>query len=113
MKARPKRPGRRNAQRDPLLLGVLAEVRRAGAASKRGARGEAETESLGLGDDAVQSLIRWYCREAGVRNLSKQVDKVYRKLALKVVRDADVDDISWEVDEDGLADMLGKPPFTT
>ncbi len=70
-------------------------------------------ESLGLGDDAVQSLIRWYCREAGVRNLSKQVDKVYRKLALKVVRDADVDDISWEVDEDGLADMLGKPPFTT
>ena len=26
-------------------------------------------KSLAIADDALQSLIRWYCREAGVRNL--------------------------------------------
>merc|ERR1711871_1035249 len=93
-------------------------------------------EELGMSDDAVQSLIRWYCREAGVRNLSKQVQKVYRKLALRVVRDLEnlsaednigtssTDDSTasssseagvspWLVTEDTLSDLLGKPPFTS
>ena len=26
--------------------------------------------------DAVEALIRWYCRESGVRNLKKHIDKV-------------------------------------
>lgn len=26
--------------------------------------------------DSVESLIRWYCRESGVRNLKKHIDKV-------------------------------------
>jgi len=34
---------------------------------------------------AVEALIRWYCREAGVRNLQKHVEKICRKLATKVV----------------------------
>lgn len=32
----------------------------------------------------MEALIRWYCRESGVRNLEKHVEKVYRKVALKV-----------------------------
>jgi len=93
---------------------------------------EGVPEDLGISDDAVQSLIRWYCREAGVRNLSKQVEKVYRKLALKVVRKLEglqqeeekaSDSTSsstkkdssspWIVTEDTLSDLLGKPPFTS
>lgn len=38
-----------------------------------------------LKEDAVKSLIRYWCRESGVRNLKKQIDKVFRKAALKVV----------------------------
>ncbi|CAE7600035.1 unnamed protein product, partial [Symbiodinium sp. KB8] len=34
---------------------------------------------------AIESLIRWYCREAGVRNLQKHIERVCRKLATKVV----------------------------
>ena len=39
-----------------------------------------------LEDDALRALIQGYCREAGVRNLQKHVEKICRKVALKVVR---------------------------
>ncbi|PNW82498.1 hypothetical protein CHLRE_06g281350v5 [Chlamydomonas reinhardtii] len=42
--------------------------------------------SVSLADDALEALIGEYCREAGVRNLKKHVDKVYRKVALQLVR---------------------------
>ncbi|KAG2552504.1 hypothetical protein PVAP13_9KG464800 [Panicum virgatum] len=37
-------------------------------------------------DDALLALIENYCREAGVRNLQKHIEKIYRKVALKLVR---------------------------
>ena len=40
-----------------------------------------------LHEDAIEALIRSYCRESGVRNLKKQIDKIYRKAALKIVKD--------------------------
>lgn len=40
-----------------------------------------------LGQRAIEELIRYYCRESGVRNLKKQIEKVYRKSALKIVQD--------------------------
>jgi Lon-like ATP-dependent protease len=38
-------------------------------------------------DDAIEELIKSYARESGVRNLKKQIEKVYRKSALKIVQD--------------------------
>jgi Lon-like ATP-dependent protease len=40
-----------------------------------------------LEKEAIQELINKYCRESGVRNLKKQIEKVYRKAALKIIRD--------------------------
>ncbi|KAI1409352.1 ATP-dependent protease La [Hypoxylon sp. FL1857] len=40
-----------------------------------------------LTDDAIDELIKSYCRESGVRNLKKQIEKVYRKSALKIVQE--------------------------
>jgi Lon-like ATP-dependent protease len=40
-----------------------------------------------LEKDAIVELINRYCRESGVRNLKKQIEKVYRKSALKIVTD--------------------------
>ncbi|BEI86253.1 hypothetical protein CcaverHIS002_0605400 [Cutaneotrichosporon cavernicola] len=37
--------------------------------------------------EAIETLIRWYCRESGVRNLKKHIDKIYRKAAFKIVED--------------------------
>ncbi|CAH2054929.1 unnamed protein product [Thlaspi arvense] len=39
-----------------------------------------------VSDAALFLLIENYCREAGVRNLQKHIEKIYRKIALKLVR---------------------------
>ncbi|RVW97787.1 Lon protease-like, mitochondrial [Vitis vinifera] len=39
-----------------------------------------------LTDAALLDLIENYCREAGVRNLQKQIEKIFRKIALRLVR---------------------------
>ncbi|KAJ8329543.1 ATP-dependent Lon protease pim1 [Batrachochytrium dendrobatidis] len=36
-------------------------------------------------DKAFDVLIKQYCRESGVRNLKKQIDKIFRKAAFKIV----------------------------
>ncbi|GJN33485.1 hypothetical protein PR202_gb22090 [Eleusine coracana subsp. coracana] len=43
-------------------------------------------EQVEVTDAALLSLIENYCREAGVRNLQKQIEKIYRKIALQLVR---------------------------
>uniref|UniRef100_A0A8C2V594 Lon protease homolog, mitochondrial n=3 Tax=Chinchilla lanigera TaxID=34839 RepID=A0A8C2V594_CHILA len=54
-------------------------------------------------------LIKQYCRESGVRNLQKQVEKVLRKVAYKIVSgEAE----SVEVTPENLQDFVGKPVFT-
>nr|GEV62624.1 lon protease homolog 1, mitochondrial [Tanacetum cinerariifolium]GEV72053.1 lon protease homolog 1, mitochondrial [Tanacetum cinerariifolium] len=45
-----------------------------------------KTEQVEVTDAALLSLIENYCREAGVRNLQKQIEKIYRKIALHLVR---------------------------
>lgn len=60
-------------------------------------------ELAGLKDVAVQldkealtELINKYCRESGVRNLKKQIEKVYRKSALKIIQELGEDAFSEE-----------------
>ncbi|KAK9130304.1 hypothetical protein Sjap_010791 [Stephania japonica] len=43
-------------------------------------------EQVEVTDAALLALIENYCREAGVRNLQKQIEKIYRKIALQLVR---------------------------
>ena len=42
---------------------------------------------VALSQDAIVELINKYCRESGVRNLKKQIEKIYRKSALKIIQD--------------------------
>ncbi|GAA5872748.1 hypothetical protein JCM16303_006818 [Sporobolomyces ruberrimus] len=46
-----------------------------------------KTANVELTEDAVAALIRYYCRESGVRRLKQQIEKVFRKAALKIVQD--------------------------
>ncbi|KAF1983255.1 ATP-dependent protease La [Aulographum hederae CBS 113979] len=47
-----------------------------------------------LEKEAIVELINKYCRESGVRNLKKQIEKVYRKSALKIIQDLGEDVLS-------------------
>ena len=47
--------------------------------------GVGEEESV-ITDAAMTALIEDYCREAGVRNLQKHLEKIYRKVALKLAK---------------------------
>ncbi|KAI3866791.1 hypothetical protein MKX03_008899 [Papaver bracteatum] len=49
-------------------------------------------EQVEVTDAALLALIENYCRESGVRNLQKQIEKIYRKIALKLVRQGLVQD---------------------
>ncbi|XP_071480522.1 lon protease homolog, mitochondrial-like [Diadema antillarum] len=73
-------------------------------------------ENSGIGDqvtiesDAMNQLIKAYCRESGVRNLQKHIEKIYRKAAYKIVNDG-VETIN--VCLDNLNEFVGKPLFTS
>ncbi|TMW65561.1 hypothetical protein Poli38472_008203 [Pythium oligandrum] len=56
-------------------------------------------ESLGLTDDAILTLVKQYCRESGVRNLEKHVERIFRKIALEVVQDIESAETVAEGDE--------------
>uniref|UniRef100_A0A182NDM9 Lon protease homolog, mitochondrial n=1 Tax=Anopheles dirus TaxID=7168 RepID=A0A182NDM9_9DIPT len=68
-----------------------------------------EDKHIAITDDALHALIKSYCRESGVRNLQKQIEKIVRKVAFKVVRkEAEFTEVSGT----NLSDLLGKPIFT-
>ncbi|KAH7460453.1 Lon protease-like protein, mitochondrial [Phytophthora ramorum] len=72
----------------PEKLAIAKEYLVPKALEKTGLqKAETTPESLGLTDDAILTLVKQYCRESGVRNLEKHVEKVFRKVALEVVED--------------------------
>ncbi|KAL2832919.1 Lon protease-like protein, mitochondrial [Aspergillus cavernicola] len=51
---------------------------------------------VNLSEEAIEELIKSYCRESGVRNLKKQIEKVYRKAAFRIVSDLGEDVLAEE-----------------
>uniref|UniRef100_A0A8C6VVP5 Lon protease homolog, mitochondrial n=1 Tax=Nothobranchius furzeri TaxID=105023 RepID=A0A8C6VVP5_NOTFU len=66
-------------------------------------------EKSSISSEALGLLIRQYCRESGVRNLQKQIEKVFRKVAFSIVSG---DQSSATVTPDNLQEYVGKPIFT-
>lgn len=61
-------------------------------------------------DRALEKMIREYCREAGVRNLQHQVEKLFRKVAFKI---ASGQKGKITIDEEDIEEYLGKPKYTS
>jgi ATP-dependent Lon protease len=56
----------------------------------------------------LETLIEGYAREAGVRNLEKQLGRIVRKGVVKLLKEVEV---PLHIDIDTLQDYLGKPVF--
>ncbi len=78
-----------------------------------------QTEGTGLTgdqieftDDGLNGLIQYYTREAGVRNLEREVGNVCRKIARKVVGAAHGEKVAKRtITGDSLPDLLGPTKF--
>uniref|UniRef100_A0A1A9WSM3 Lon protease homolog n=1 Tax=Glossina brevipalpis TaxID=37001 RepID=A0A1A9WSM3_9MUSC len=69
-----------------------------------------DKKQITLSDEALNTLIRNYCRESGVRNLQKQIEKVVRKVAFKIVKkEAE----NYIIGNDNLTSFLGKHIFSS
>jgi len=42
-----------------------------------------KTENIQIGDDVLTDLIKWYCRESGVRSLGQHIERICYKSALQ------------------------------
>jgi len=82
-----------------------------------------DEEELDITDDAIMSMVRSYTREAGVRNLEREISKVCRKVVREVMDDentSQVDENTSILEKNGskvvvsaenLADYLGVERF--
>ncbi|UNU73131.1 endopeptidase La [Moraxella nasovis] len=72
---------------------------------------------LDITDDAVMSIIRHYTREAGVRNLEREINKISRKTVrhqietygIKPKKSTKINGVT--IDDSNISDYLGVKPF--
>lgn len=58
---------------------------------------------------AIEFLIEHYTRESGVRGLEKQLNNIFRKIALNIARDEDYD--TTNITTESVTQLLGKEPY--
>jgi len=68
-----------------------------------------KNENISISERAIKDIIDYYTRESGVRGLEKQISKIARKAALKIVEE-DVEKVS--VSTRNISDFLGEKIFT-
>jgi ATP-dependent Lon protease len=77
---------------------------------------QVEQQGLGkftvvFGDDAINLMIERYTREAGVRNLEREISSVCRKLAREVLKEKTPTGVNLQVTAERVGSLLGKPRY--
>jgi ATP-dependent Lon protease len=67
------------------------------------------TLHLGFSDDGITGVIRHYTREAGVRNLEREISSICRKVTRSVVKDRAKHTV--KVTAENLVDYIGIPKY--
>ncbi len=71
-----------------------------------------EPSEVELTEDGLRTIIRDYTREAGVRNLEREIGRALRKVAIDVAKcPADEPTCAEVVDEEKVREFLGKPRY--
>jgi ATP-dependent Lon protease len=68
-----------------------------------------EPEEIEVSAEALMTIVDRYTREAGVRNLERELGKLTRKVATRIAGSSRPEDGRILVDEDAVRDYLGKP----
>src|SRR5581483_1245043 len=68
-----------------------------------------DDKNLKFNDDAITTIIRSYTREAGVRNLEREIANICRKVARKVVKEGPNYNIT--ITAENVNDFLGVLKF--
>ena len=66
-------------------------------------------DEVTIGDDALRAIVGDYTREAGVRNLERELGKLLRKVATTIASDAPTEAV--DVGADDVRSYLGRPRF--
>ena len=66
-------------------------------------------KNISFSDEALGDIIQSYTREAGVRNLEREIANVGRKVARKVIKEGR--DLKVSIEKENLADYLGVVKF--
>src|SRR6478609_3002797 len=66
-------------------------------------------KNIKVTDEAITTLIRNYTREAGVRNLEREIGNICRKVARKVVKEGETYNVA--IGQDNVNDFLGVIKF--
>src|SRR5262245_4580178 len=67
------------------------------------------TQNVCFKDDAIQGVIRHYTREAGVRNLEREISSICRKVTRAVVKNKTHNPVS--ITAENLVDYVGIPKY--
>jgi ATP-dependent Lon protease len=106
-------PGPLRDRMEILMLAGYTDAEKIGIArqylipKQLAAHGLAVSE-LGFDDGALREIVRGYTREAGVRNLEREIGALCRKVAR---RRAEGDEAKVEITADAVVEMLGAPTF--
>jgi ATP-dependent Lon protease len=65
--------------------------------------------NISFADDAIQTIIQRYTREAGVRNLEREINSICRKVARQVVAEGKA--FQQTIDAEKVTQYLGVPRF--
>ena len=68
-----------------------------------------EGKNIGFSKNSIYSIIRFYTREAGVRNLEREIASICRKISRKVVKNKDKN--TFNITEKSLQKYLGPHRF--
>jgi len=69
------------------------------------------SEQFEFTDDGILEIIRHYTREAGVRNLEREIGSCCRKMARKFVAESVTEDFKYEIGAEQVREMLGPIKF--
>ena len=68
-------------------------------------------KSIQFSGESIFGAIHKYTREAGVRNLEREITSICRKVAKQIVKDGN-ENAQIQIDVDNLGEYLGPPKFT-